>query len=385
MKQVGILTYHRACNYGAQVQCYALISFLQKKYPDVHFEVIDYQSFSEVKSYIRSILRNTVKVGVRAGIDEIKRDIFFSQFSNSLPRSSFKVTSDRASVLFKKIRGKYDLVISGSDAIFNWNYRKFPTVYFLGSDLKCRKASYAASAHAFKYRLASKNEVEYCRSALSGFDYLGVRDVHTEEFMNFCDVPNTVYHNCDPTFLLDVFNIDHKEIKKKLAKHGVNLSKPLIIVMTANPHIVKPVFDAYNESCDFVSVYLHNPLIKNFIPDLTPLEWAGLFGLSKLTITQYFHGTLLSLMNYTPVISVDAWNSSDGYEGKIQDVLCRRLGLNDFYFSGSDVQLSSFPDRAVSTAKLALEDHYTDTIRSAVMQERKSVSTFIEYLDSVLL
>lgn len=41
MKKIGILTFHRAYNYGAVLQCYALQQYLKKQGADVY--VIDYK------------------------------------------------------------------------------------------------------------------------------------------------------------------------------------------------------------------------------------------------------------------------------------------------------------------------------------------------------
>lgn len=49
MKKVGILTFHRAHNYGAVLQCYALQEVLRKKAYEV--EIIDFTPESILYSY----------------------------------------------------------------------------------------------------------------------------------------------------------------------------------------------------------------------------------------------------------------------------------------------------------------------------------------------
>lgn len=48
MKKIGIITFHRANNYGAALQAYALQSFLSRKYC---CDVLDYRSASLEKTY----------------------------------------------------------------------------------------------------------------------------------------------------------------------------------------------------------------------------------------------------------------------------------------------------------------------------------------------
>lgn len=59
--KIGILTYHRATNYGAVLQAYSLISFLKKKFPTHSFELIDYAtkraSIDHKKEELSGLLR----------------------------------------------------------------------------------------------------------------------------------------------------------------------------------------------------------------------------------------------------------------------------------------------------------------------------------------
>ena len=373
MKKIGILTFHRAKNYGAQVQSFALSHYLQKKFPETSVEIIDYQSFAEVKYYIRSVIRNAIKVGPLAAWDEIIRNFTMNKFQKMLPLSNERIISDDASKLFKKIDNKYDIVVVGSDAVFSWNQRKFPVAFFLGENIHCTKASYAASAHSLKYFDKKKEEIEYCSKALSGFQYIGVRDSHTEKFVKFCNSELTIHHNCDPSLLLDMDVIDYNSIKQKLMATKIDLNKPLIVVMTADPKIVKPVFEKYHDTCEFISVYLHNPLIKKFISNLSPLEWAGIFKFGALTVTEYFHGTLLSLKNSTPVV-----------EGKIRDVLLERMGLKDMYYEYTTVGSEKYNNRVLDFCAKVMDRGYKDCINNAVNKEALHVKSFINFLNAKL-
>ena len=40
--KLGILTFHKSINYGAFMQCYALSQRLQRDFPQIEVEVIDY-------------------------------------------------------------------------------------------------------------------------------------------------------------------------------------------------------------------------------------------------------------------------------------------------------------------------------------------------------
>ena len=384
MKKVGILTYHRAKNYGAMVQSYSLVSYLSKKYPAVKFETVDYQAYAEYKYYLKSVVRNAVKCGPGAALDELTRNRYMRKFAKTLPLSKFHVVSDDISKLFRRINGKYDLIVVGSDAIFNWKTRVFPTAFFLGEELGCKKASYAASAHGMRYLNESSDKIEYCQKALADFDYIGVRDAHTERFVSHCSNSLQIHHNCDPSLLLDMKEIDYEAVRKKLIRAGVDLDKPLILVMSADARIAQPIIEKYTGGCQFVSLYLRNPLIKKHITNLTPLEWAGIFKFAKITITEYFHGTLLSLKNLTPTVAVDRTEIKEGSEGKIYDVVHNRMALTDMYYNYSAIKDGSYAERVLEFCERAMNEDMSARIAAAVEKEAKNVESFTAYLDSIL-
>lgn len=383
MKKIGILTFHRAKNYGAVVQCYALLNHIKREFPHADVEIIDYQSLAEKKYYLKSVIRNAIKVSPKAAADEVIRNRYFDNFVKKLPLSKKYILSDDANKLFDIIKNKYDAVVVGSDAVFSWNLRKFPIPFFLGADIGTLKFSFAASAHGLNYVSASKEEIEYSMKALSNFDYLGVRDNHTEKFLKYCNVTGEIHHNCDPSLLLNMDDINYTEIQKKLVKAKVDLNKPLIIVMTADENIIKPIYEKYSEECEFISIYLHNPLIHKFIANLSPLEWAGLFKFGVLTVTEYFHGTLLSLKNSTPVISIDR-SSAKNNNTKIKDVLLTRLKLSEMYYEINSIGTKEYEERVFSYIDSILNDEYENNIDIAINKEKEAAASFIQCMKEKL-
>ena len=67
----------------------------------------------------------------------------------------------------------------------------------------------------------------------------------------------------------------------------------------------------------------------------------ALFSLCDLTITNFFHGTLLSLRNGTPVIAVDHTAFGATYKGKLQDVT-GRVGISDCFFKLGQARADSW-------------------------------------------
>ena len=51
MSKIGILTFNRSYNYGAFMQCYALVNRLKQDFPNDEIEVIDYATERLYRNY----------------------------------------------------------------------------------------------------------------------------------------------------------------------------------------------------------------------------------------------------------------------------------------------------------------------------------------------
>ena len=93
MVKVGILTYHRSLNYGAVMQAYCLAEEIQKRFPDVSVEIVDYMS-KKMNRYYKMI---TIYRGKESLIHLKERIEMYKAFQkgwNELPLSDKKIISD---------------------------------------------------------------------------------------------------------------------------------------------------------------------------------------------------------------------------------------------------------------------------------------------------
>lgn len=245
-KKIGILTYHRSVNYGAVMQAYSLQKRIEKDFPECDVEIIDYCSErsnilynKSFKNHIKAILnasgfqqkKQYIKVTLRyiCGRISHKKDNslteLFKKNMENMVLSSETIITDDTDLFFDKVRGKYDAIVVGSDAVFNWNIRKFPNPYFLHDDFGGKKLSYAASSYGLEYKNITEKQKLYIKEAWDSFDYIGVRDFQTEEFVKYVDENLSPNHNCDPTVFLDIgdITVSDDEIAKKLMEKGVNI------------------------------------------------------------------------------------------------------------------------------------------------------------------
>lgn len=320
--RLGILTYHRSYNYGAFIQCYSLVNRIKVDFPEIEVEVIDYNTQSSYYGY-KLKLENSNAENQKILEKQYK---IFSKFQELyLPLSKYKLCSDDYNKLLVDIKDKYDIIVVGSDAVWNWNGKGFPNAYFLGGDWGCKKISYAASSHGIEYYDICENDVSKLKNLFDSFDYIGVREETTKKMVRFSGSEKKVYINCDPTVLLnlDELPVSMENLKRKLGEKGIDFNKPIVGLM-AGISYGKMIKQYFKDTVQIVAVFEPNKYADFYLDDLNPFEWARVFSLFDITLTHFFHGTMLSLINGTPVIAVEVANSyNKNHVTKIKNILTR--------------------------------------------------------------
>ena len=125
--RIGILTFHRSFNYGAFMQCFSLVTRLKRTFPGSDIEVVDYTSMNALAGYDDEIKRAEPDIA-----NKLKsRNSSFKQCQEILPLSNRRIISDDIEDITHFLNENYDVIVVGSDAVWNWMSRGFPNVYFL--------------------------------------------------------------------------------------------------------------------------------------------------------------------------------------------------------------------------------------------------------------
>ena len=397
MVKVGILTYHRSLNYGAVMQAYYLAEEIKKRFPDVSVEIVDYMS-KKMNRYYKMITLYRGKESLIHLRERIEMYKAFQKGWDELPLSDKKIISDDYEMVMKNINGKYDILISGSDAVWNFSKRGIPNPYFLIGCESSTLMSYAASCNGLavsSFSDIASSEKEYLKKSFSAFKYIGVRDAQTEMLVKYAAPELKVYHNCDPSLLAgDLSPIDRKALIDKLKKkYRFDPNKPTIAFMMSNlngnfrAQLAKKIKEKYGEKYQTVSLYSYNKYADiPYVADLTPQEWSIIFGLFQLTISKYFHGTMFSLLNRTPVIAVSAEKSIDGMPNKISDAL-ERMQLSDFYFStvnSESVDWTMLMNKIDECLSMKMSSTIKNRISCGLDKERRCAESFFVTLGEVI-
>ena len=278
---------------------------------------------------------------------------------------------------FSYIESNYDLLIIGSDAVFNWNQNGYPSVFIPQYKFNIPIVTYAASVHGLKYRDVEKNMLDESAFTFENMKIIGVRDKNTENFVKFCKETLQPVHCCDPTFLINfdsLYDVSHRSFEQIMKRYKINIEKQFIVLMLEDKDISKKIYQRYSDQYTIVSLFKQNKYSDAFLYDLTPVEWALVIKKSVLVVTNFFHGTLLALTQNIPVIVVDLSGYEMPYEGKLKDLMERRLNLAELYVKKNEWNLKE--SEILDAADKCIQGNYKEQIVKAIDKERQSFYEF---------
>ncbi len=289
--KIGILTFQKTVNYGAQLQNFSLQSFLKKN--NKYIETINYinSSINDIEKpkslFKQKGLKNVIKF-FKCHKFHVKKWKKFEEFREK----NISLSKELFPCNINKINDEYDKIIVGSDQVWNTEITKNDYTYFLNMITdNNKKLSYAAS---FGFSDIPASEKPKVFKYLKEFEYLNVREKTGLEIIKDINHKNKNVV-LDPTFLLTkeeyVKELDLKEDTKKkyIFVYMYDESKEniefLYDLSRSNNSEILFVRDGFKE-------------IKNVksIRDASPKEFLELLMNSQYVVTGSFHGVCLSLI-----------------------------------------------------------------------------------------
>ena len=216
--KVGILTYHRAENYGALLQAYALKTYLEQEYYSV--ELIDYwPQYHE--NYFKIFSIATLKsLPFRGKLVYIIHTIFslgwLIRRKRNFKRFMYKYLSIPKKIKYRSSDtcSDYDLVVYGSDQI--WRKQNLPgwcgyDPWYYGSNniQTLKKITYAASMGVLNL---TEEDCLFVSKMLDNFSYLSVRENDLQKLLLSLNKKSVLV--LDPVFLLN--EMDWKRITRTI-------------------------------------------------------------------------------------------------------------------------------------------------------------------------
>lgn len=295
--KIGILTFHCAHNYGAMLQTYATHELLRRKGFDA--EVIDYRPSYLVDPYKWFSLSRIRKADGTFSIIHLFAEIILLPLRYIRYRRFDNFMSNRLilspEVTFESFRGDYDVIIVGSDQV--WNIRQtgghLDRMYVADYLFEKGARKYIADAVSLEQELYGADDIECMVSALKRFDVISAREKELAQWLKNLSGLNCT-HIPDPVFQIEPY------VWHTLAKDP-RIDKPYLLVYSLRDHRKVTSFVemlARNLGLEVVEILSSPDAGKLFRGRQTVSveEFLGLFAHASFVVTTSFHGTAFSLI-----------------------------------------------------------------------------------------
>lgn len=296
MNKTGIITFHNSYNCGSMLESYAMQESI-KKYCTKNVKIINFSNKGQLEFYKDTFKNNSIKnilknILILPHLDKIR--------NNNNKYEKFKTDHFNLTKFYGDSKeltdNNYDVIVSGSDQIWNITIPDADDAYFLNWVEKAKKVAYAPSFGA-KNIIDYTNDIEKYKKYISSYDALSVRENNGKKWikeLTDIDVPVLI----DPTLILDKSDYD------KIMAKDINQSKKYIFFYCPSFNVdickfVKKVADKYDlEVITWSTKSYYTKLIGRFGFKLAKYEnpEAYLYYIknAELVITTSFHGTIFS-------------------------------------------------------------------------------------------
>lgn len=326
MKKTATITFHKAINYGAILQTYAL-----------QYSILNLNINNEVINYDYKFTSNDSKlINIRSIKFFVKSLITFK--STYIRRKKFKSFIKKHIILTKSVskdelktvdfNNKYDFFITGSDQVWNYEITNLDDVYFLNFVRdKNKLGTYAAS---FGISCIPENLKSRYKKCLERFSTILVREQTGAKLINDLNLMDkNVNIVLDPVLLLNRDNWDKIASKTKFD----SMKDKYILVYMGTPYIklfaeklsLKYKLPIFNISG---SILKKKSRIGNTENELGPEDFISAIKNAKFIVTGSFHAVVFSII-YNKEFFINNVDKTKENRASRQKDLLELLGIED--------------------------------------------------------
>ena len=315
--KIGILTFHRPCNFGANLQAYSSSHYFMAQGHQV-----------SIINYLRDA---DINYSEKVPLEQFKAHQKFVDVS--LPITEEVRTPEQLRKLVLKYQ--YDVIVIGADAV--WRSPNDDDIFFakwLFEDKSLSSVSVISMAAAHMgngYSKLTKEHREAIRDSLSKFKYVTVRDRWTADVINRDIFNGEKYVNTiipDPVFMLDrLVDVQWVSNGQKSKQYFV-MTLPL---MWGKGRLFGSLryrwfakFKRIAHKHGYSLVELPLPEGKSGMPfdysvpyPIDPLQWYLWIKNAKAFLGLRFHATVSSISSGTPFYSLDTYGASNSLRNYI--------------------------------------------------------------------
>jgi len=330
---IATISFHRAINYGAVLQVYALQESIKNL--GGNCTVLDYRNDVLEKIHSES------KIGDCKTIKDFRRFIFLSR-NNNLKNKAFRSFCENNLNLSKpyftidelqKDEYKYDKFITGSDQVWNGSISKMDPAYFLNfvNDIE-KKNSYAAS---FGFEVIQDEQINDYFNLLKEYNSMSVREIQGAKIIKEL-LGKDIEIVLDPTLLLS------KEQWLEIAEEYLSNENYILIYGFGGAKHKMQFAKNLSKKTGCKIVHIANPYFNKlgiqYEKALGPKEFLGIFKNAEYIVTNSFHGTAFAI-NFNKEFFVELLPEALNVNSRLTNILDLFRLKNRLIFS-EDVSLS---------------------------------------------
>lgn len=324
MLKVGIITFHRAINYGAVLQTYALSKYLRECGYDV--QVLDYRCKAIEDSYKVKFALNaySIKRLLLSPFSSGKKKKFYHFLDENIPHTKSLYTYDELC----ETANEFDFIITGSDQVWNSQWTYGDEAYLLNFCKDEQKVSYAASIGKSN---VSDEEKEQLQKHLQRFKSISVREQTGKDLLDSL-LQKDISVNCDPVALLS------KEKWTDVAVSPNEKNYILIYMLVKSDSLMNAAIEYGKKTGK--QVLLINDNLRRDYPvvykrNIAPEEFVGLFCNADCVFTNSFHGTMFSII-FEKEVHIELQKYKGAPNSRFTDLL-KRLEMEDCVFETPEI------------------------------------------------
>ena len=380
--KIGIITMHRVVNYGSALQAFALQQALLKMGYDN--ELIDYvfpspQKRSLYKS-IETRLRRFIYLLKVGKLFRKTKEARFREFRKKYLMLSVQ-KYNQTNIL--KSPPIYDIYMTGSDQVWNPQWIKNDTSFFLSFAPKNSiKLSYASS---FTVNHIDNKYLKLYAQMLSRYQHITVREDSGIEIVKELtgEVAECV---CDPTLLLAKDDYEPLIQMSKVSMDGPYVLVYLLTYMFDPYPKVNQIVASVSEKLGLSVVYLDGNKYVTYskacktVSEVGPNEFLWLFKNADFIITTSYHGCVFASIFTKPLLAVINHGENDH---RIISLLNKMQNTKSVVFFDSNVSIDTNDMRSYVPKIEKMEEFRSYSIR---MLKKMLINNYydIEYNSSCI-
>lgn len=303
--KIGVLTYHRSYSYGACLQAYATVAFLNEK--GYHAELIDYTNTYEQRFRKPFYTENGKLSGY---VSSLIKDIllckrYYSKKAFDRPNDDYPISATQYTSHEDLNKANYDVIIVGSDQVWNRNISNgLDEAFLLRYGKAKRRISVASSMGSVQL---TEEEKEKFKSAFENFTAISTReDYAKDQLKTLTEKPIKVL--MDPTFLFTREDWIQR-LATKSKKYAAKKDKYILTFFLAADSSYKEKVTGYAKLLGLPVWSIQSTKVKRVDSDRVILgatieDFVALLANAELVMTDSFHGAALSInlkKNFIPI------------------------------------------------------------------------------------